>query len=152
MVTFRKGQLLILLMKYIITNSLLLLLTIHCNRRWQNLQAHHWQAWGGQFTGEPLASKKRHLSWFPWLLSMNCNAPAQVVETLKEKLNKLTPSAAEPALGCTSQSLWEYSVHFDFLLLLWTVCNILGYMFCLAIVHFTKMCLLNNWNPYLCNI
>ena len=39
------------------------------------------------------------------LLSMNYNAPAQVVETLKEKLNKLTPSAAEPALGCTSQSL-----------------------------------------------
>ena len=34
----------------------------------------------------------------------------QVVETLKDKLNKLKPATAEPALGCTSQTLWEINI------------------------------------------
>ena len=64
----------------------------------------------------------------------------QVVETLKEKLNKLTPAAAEPALGCSSQTLWKNYIYDIFLLIL-----ILGRIVCLAFSHLIWIDLVPAW-------
>ena len=82
---------------------------------------------------------------------------AQVVETLKEKLSKLTPAAAEPALGCSSQTLWKMKIH-DILLMLFFAQDLGqkisgGKMFCLALAYSISSgpgsCVIQGWLKFI---
>ena len=97
---------------------------------------HSDSSWPGQVKSEVLLLMS---SMSILILRTQTMLIAQVVETLKEKLSKLTPAAAEPALGCSSQTLWKMKIH-DILLMLFFAQDLGqkisgGKMFCLALAY-----------------